>query len=68
AWQGLLELRRMTNRDGAVDRPCGWERTHLVQDHYGPLSRARLAAIDQKREEEQHCRNYAKHGSSSRRG
>ncbi|MEU0110341.1 hypothetical protein ABZ313_33970 [Streptomyces sp. NPDC006251] len=31
AWQGLLELRRMTNRDGAVDRPCGWERTHLVQ-------------------------------------
>ncbi|MGC9539815.1 hypothetical protein [Streptomyces sp. UG1] len=31
AWQGLLELRRMTNADGAVDRPCGWERTHLVQ-------------------------------------
>ncbi|KPH98222.1 hypothetical protein OK006_1468 [Actinobacteria bacterium OK006] len=31
AWQGLLELRRMTHRDGAVDRPCGWERTHLVQ-------------------------------------
>ncbi|MET9501912.1 hypothetical protein ABZY42_09285 [Streptomyces sp. NPDC006622] len=31
AWQGLLELRRMTDRDGAVDRPCGWERTHLVQ-------------------------------------
>ncbi|MFF8971332.1 hypothetical protein [Streptomyces sp. NPDC014995] len=31
AWQGLLELRRMTNRDGAVDRPCGWERTHLVR-------------------------------------
>lgn len=31
AWQGLLELRRMTNRDGAMDRPCGWERTHLVQ-------------------------------------
>lgn len=31
AWQGLLELRRMTNTDGAVDRPCGWERTHLVQ-------------------------------------
>jgi hypothetical protein len=21
----------MTNPDGAVDRPCGWERTHLVQ-------------------------------------
>ncbi|MEU0331855.1 hypothetical protein [Streptomyces sp. NPDC006193] len=31
AWQGLLELRRMTNPDGAVNRPCGWERTHLVR-------------------------------------
>lgn len=31
AWQGLLELRRMTNADGATDRPCGWERTHLVR-------------------------------------
>ncbi|MEV6021846.1 hypothetical protein [Streptomyces sp. NPDC052036] len=31
AWQGLLELRRMTNPDGATDRPCGWERTRLVQ-------------------------------------
>ncbi|MGW0710079.1 hypothetical protein ACWD4G_29680 [Streptomyces sp. NPDC002643] len=31
AWQGLLELRRMTNPDGAMDRPCGWERAHLVQ-------------------------------------
>lgn len=31
AWQGLLELRRMTNRDGAMDRPCDWERAHLVQ-------------------------------------
>ena len=31
AWQGLLELRRMTNADGSVERPCGWERTHLVQ-------------------------------------
>jgi hypothetical protein len=31
AWQGLVELRRMTNADGSVDRPCGWERTHLVQ-------------------------------------
>ena len=31
AWQGLLELRRMTNPHGVVDRPCGWERTHLVQ-------------------------------------
>ncbi|MER6222131.1 hypothetical protein ACWCYL_18280 [Streptomyces sp. 900105755] len=31
AWQGLLELRRMTNPDGATDRPCGWERAHLVR-------------------------------------
>ncbi|WP_415954031.1 hypothetical protein [Streptomyces sp. KLOTTS4A1] len=31
AWQGLLELRRMTNPDAAPDRPCAWERTHLVQ-------------------------------------
>ncbi|MFG2606039.1 hypothetical protein ACGFT2_21210 [Streptomyces sp. NPDC048514] len=31
AWEGLLELRRMTNPDGSVDRPCGWERTHLVR-------------------------------------
>ncbi|MEU9169781.1 hypothetical protein AB0D34_18565 [Streptomyces sp. NPDC048420] len=31
AWQGLLELRRMTSPDRATDRPCGWERTHLVQ-------------------------------------
>jgi hypothetical protein len=31
AWQGLLELRRMTNPAGAVDRPCGWERAHLVR-------------------------------------
>ncbi|MET8243835.1 hypothetical protein ABZV31_04995 [Streptomyces sp. NPDC005202] len=31
AWQGLLELRRMTNPHGATDRPCGWERSHLVQ-------------------------------------
>ncbi|MFI6931130.1 hypothetical protein [Streptomyces sp. NPDC050287] len=31
AWQGLLELRRMTDPHGATDRPCGWERTHLVQ-------------------------------------
>ncbi|MEU9184189.1 hypothetical protein AB0D14_06395 [Streptomyces sp. NPDC048484] len=31
AWQGLLELRRMTNTGGAVDRPCAWERTHLTQ-------------------------------------
>jgi hypothetical protein len=31
AWEGLLELRRMTHPDGAVDRPCGWERRHLVR-------------------------------------
>ncbi|GGW20260.1 hypothetical protein [Streptomyces capoamus] len=31
AWEGLLELRRMTNPGGAADRPCGWERTHLVR-------------------------------------
>ncbi|NBE54226.1 hypothetical protein [Streptomyces boluensis] len=31
AWQGLLELRRMTNADGATDRPCAWERGHLAQ-------------------------------------
>jgi hypothetical protein len=31
AWQGLLELRRMTHPDGSMERPCGWERTHLVQ-------------------------------------
>ncbi|MER8029543.1 hypothetical protein ABTZ78_11330 [Streptomyces bauhiniae] len=31
AWQGLLELRRMTNPDSATDRPCAWERTHLVR-------------------------------------
>ncbi|MCN9244685.1 hypothetical protein NGF19_28555 [Streptomyces sp. RY43-2] len=31
AWQGLLELRRMTSPDGATDRPCDWERKHLVR-------------------------------------
>jgi len=31
AWQGLLELRRMTNPDGDTGRPCEWERTHLVR-------------------------------------
>ncbi|MET9894096.1 hypothetical protein ABZZ47_28540 [Streptomyces sp. NPDC006465] len=31
AWQGLLELRRMTTPDGATGRPCAWERAHLVQ-------------------------------------
>ncbi|MFJ8198477.1 hypothetical protein [Streptomyces sp. NPDC096152] len=31
AWEGLLELRRMTDPHGVTDRPCGWERAHLVQ-------------------------------------
>ncbi|MEU6221161.1 hypothetical protein ABZ845_27190 [Streptomyces sp. NPDC047022] len=31
AWEGLVELRRMTNPGGATDRPCGWERKHLVR-------------------------------------
>ncbi|MFF8539100.1 hypothetical protein ACF060_02230 [Streptomyces werraensis] len=31
AWQGMLELRRMTNPDASTERPCAWERTHLVQ-------------------------------------
>jgi hypothetical protein len=31
AWQGLVELRRMTHPDGATDRPCAWERGHLVR-------------------------------------
>ncbi|MFJ9715523.1 hypothetical protein ACIRPQ_06205 [Streptomyces sp. NPDC101213] len=31
AWEGMLELRRMTNTDGATDRPCDWERSHLVR-------------------------------------
>ncbi|MHC0430630.1 hypothetical protein ACX6XY_10620 [Streptomyces sp. O3] len=31
AWQGLLELRRMTRPDGDTGRLCGWERAHLVQ-------------------------------------
>ncbi|MGA5314129.1 hypothetical protein ACPCTK_08400 [Streptomyces pseudogriseolus] len=31
AWQGMLELRRMTNPDASTDRPCAWERRHLVQ-------------------------------------
>ncbi|MFE0174954.1 hypothetical protein ACFWZ2_21790 [Streptomyces sp. NPDC059002] len=31
AWEGLVELRRMTNTDGSRDRPCAWERSHLVQ-------------------------------------
>jgi hypothetical protein len=31
AWQGLIEMRRITNADGSTDRPCAWERTHLAQ-------------------------------------
>ncbi|MGA4838814.1 hypothetical protein [Streptomyces sp. G45] len=31
AWQGLLEIRRMTNPGAARDRPCPWERTHQAQ-------------------------------------
>ncbi|MCX3063538.1 hypothetical protein [Streptomyces beihaiensis] len=31
AWQGLLEMRRMTGPDGSTDRPCAWERGHLAQ-------------------------------------
>ncbi|WP_455351899.1 hypothetical protein [Streptomyces sp. SYSU K217416] len=31
AWAGLLEIRRLTNPEHAVDRPCAWERGHLVQ-------------------------------------
>ncbi|MFH8978525.1 hypothetical protein [Streptomyces sp. NPDC017890] len=31
AWEGLLELRRMTRSDGSTERPCEWERTHLVR-------------------------------------
>ncbi|MET8677948.1 hypothetical protein ABZW18_10230 [Streptomyces sp. NPDC004647] len=30
AWEGLLELRRLTNRTGSTEVPCPWERTHLV--------------------------------------
>ncbi|MFI5662008.1 hypothetical protein [Streptomyces sp. NPDC051684] len=30
AWQGLLEIRRMTNPDSATDRPCAWERGRLA--------------------------------------
>ncbi|MFI0235358.1 hypothetical protein [Streptomyces sp. NPDC016845] len=30
AWQGLLEIRRMTSPDGATDRPCAWERGRLT--------------------------------------
>ncbi|MYW66696.1 hypothetical protein GTY65_21895 [Streptomyces sp. SID8379] len=30
AWQGLMEIRRMTNPDGATDRPCAWERGRLA--------------------------------------
>ncbi|MGW0731655.1 hypothetical protein [Streptomyces sp. NPDC002851] len=30
AWEGLLEMRRLTNPAGATDRPCAWEHAHLV--------------------------------------
>jgi hypothetical protein len=30
AWQGLMEIRRMTSPDGATDRPCAWERSRLT--------------------------------------
>jgi hypothetical protein len=30
AWEGLAELRRVTNPDGATDVPCAWERAHLA--------------------------------------
>lgn len=30
AWQGLLEIRRLTNPEGATDRPCAWERGRLT--------------------------------------
>ncbi|WP_406135518.1 hypothetical protein [Streptomyces sp. NBC_01089] len=31
AWAGLIEMRRVTNPDHSVERPCDWERTHLTQ-------------------------------------
>ncbi|WP_328320893.1 hypothetical protein [Streptomyces sp. NBC_00388] len=31
AWAGLIEMRRVTNADRSVERPCDWERTHLTQ-------------------------------------
>ncbi len=31
AWLGLVEMRRMTNADADRERPCAWERAHLVQ-------------------------------------
>lgn len=31
AWAGLVEMRRVTNPDRSVERPCDWERTHLTQ-------------------------------------
>ncbi|MEU6391166.1 hypothetical protein [Streptomyces sp. NPDC046939] len=30
AWQGLLEIRRMTSPDGTTDRPSAWERSRLT--------------------------------------
>jgi hypothetical protein len=31
AWQGLVEMRRLTNPQADTSRPCLWERAHLVQ-------------------------------------
>ncbi|MFJ3711660.1 MULTISPECIES: hypothetical protein [unclassified Streptomyces] len=31
AWDGLLDMRRVTDPDGSAQRPCDWERTHLTQ-------------------------------------
>ncbi|MFD9904116.1 hypothetical protein [Streptomyces sp. NPDC059063] len=31
AWLGLVEMRRMTNAGGDREKPCAWERAHLVQ-------------------------------------
>ncbi|WP_328535824.1 hypothetical protein [Streptomyces sp. NBC_00344] len=45
AWQGLIEMRRVTNPDRSEERPCPWERTHLTQ--------AAALAL-----EAGHCRGY----------
>ncbi|WP_320774702.1 hypothetical protein [Streptomyces sp. CRN 30] len=50
AWQGLLELRRMTRPDGAVDRPCDWERTHLVRAAALALEAAGHRPADEERD------------------
>ncbi|WP_425828041.1 hypothetical protein [Streptomyces fractus] len=43
AWQGLLEIRRMTNPDGSTDRPCAWERSRLAPSAALALEAAGLA-------------------------